>query len=172
LRTAIYISCWAVFFALTMIVLPIACFWRPLRTRRWSLRHLLLLPAVIGIVLCVALMPLPSMWSVAERLAASLGALPGMAFVTLLIAYAVKKRWTRLIGWFATSVVGTLAFVAYWYLLIRPHEAGPLLSGERYAADGWFFVWLIGAYFTGVLAIVALPASALWTRVRRRRIYA
>ena len=62
-----------------------------------------------------------------------------------------------------------MVIVTIGLLIVHPQETGPLLPGERYSAEGWYLIWLVGeSDFTGCLATVGFPLAAGWARLRRQ----
>ena len=163
---------WGTLLLGVLVALPAAIVWRMVRKRRWGLRTMLLLPVVvaIGVTLLATDLPLLEVYesSLEGKLELMMSALPGVVFAALVIHSAYRKRWRRLTRWLITSVVVSLPMAGS--LVIGDSLGRPTGLGERYTFDGWYLIWLWGAYITGVLFIIVSVGrpvvSAIWRRGR------
>jgi hypothetical protein len=80
-------------------------------------------------------------------------------------------RWRLVAGWLAATVLAT-GLTASVVLAVAQTQGMGLQPGERYAWDGWYWVWFFGAYQMCWLLTLALPVVgtfrlvARWRRVR------
>jgi outer membrane protein assembly factor BamB len=92
---------------------------------------------------------------------------PLFVFVGVLGFWTVRRRWWRAVALLAASLA--LSALLGW-LWLR-YDARTLESWEHYSEDGWYTVWLLGAYVSGGLLLLAWlgrVAVRLTRRVLRR----
>ena len=76
--------------------------------------------------------------------------------------------------WLATSLVVSVLMAAFLFAAtaIRNQIEQGVDLGGRYIFDGWYLIFLYGAYATGVLVIVVWVGrpvvSPIWRRIRSR----
>jgi hypothetical protein len=89
-----------------------------------------------------------------------------------MVYWSVRRRWRRVAGWTALATVVATALAVVLLVLVRFSPEGRLGPGERWDPAGWYWIWLLGAYFTGcVMLLVLLSSSALravWSRVHTK----
>jgi hypothetical protein len=165
---------WILTLSALLIVLPLYVVWQLIRQRSFSLRMLLALPAVVGLMVLAATVRIPiaaDVHTLAERTAVAFAFAPTVVALGLFAAWIVDRRWRRVGGWLtATLVVSALcAAVGIW---IDARLRDPLLPEEWYGHESWYSIWLIGAHVTTWLLVVVLPVEKLIAWVRRKRSFA
>jgi hypothetical protein len=165
---------WSVFFCATLLVLPLGFAVWLLWRRRWGLRAMLLLPVVAAATLLGVTVEGPryDLSSLAERLMVAVGTLPALVFVGLIIYWSVRRRWRRVAGWLVLATVVATALAVVLLGLARLSPEGRLGPGERWDPAGWYWIWLLGVYFTGCVMLLVPPSSlvlrAVWSRVHTK----
>jgi len=151
-------SAWGLFYSLGLIYLPGAYLLGMIRARRWSLQRLLLMPAVAALALMAALAG-GNDASLLEPLGKAILAIvywPVWVAGVQLVRWALARRWQRLAIWLATTVAAA-GLMAALILMIAQSQGMGLQPGDRYAWDGWYWIWFFGAYDLCWLLTLALP---------------
>jgi hypothetical protein len=155
-----------------LVVLPGSTLLRLIRHRRWTMRTMLLLPVLLALAITVLTVDLPftsrHMRTGDGRLFWMLVTAPKVALLALLIHCTYRREWRRLVRWLVILVGVTMLMGGF--LLIAENSHRPLDASEHYAWDGWYLLWLMGAYLTGVLTIAVLVShpviKLVWRRIR------
>jgi hypothetical protein len=58
--------------------------------------------------------------------------------------------------WLAATVVASGVLAAVTLIIAQTIPSAALEAGERYAWDGWWLIWLHGAYLTACLLTLSL----------------
>ena len=160
----------AIWCCMTLIVIPGLYTWHLIARRRWSMRTLLALPIVVAVVMCgLTLGPATNMSDTfATRLQTGALTLPAILFPALILFWMVTGRFRRALGWTAGSIA-LAVFGAFWTLwLVEPQYQSPMLPGETYSSEGWFWIWFIAAYATGAIMMFALPGARMMQYIYNR----
>ena len=92
---------------------------------------------------------------------------PGVVFACLLLRNLWMRRWQNLAGWLAASMVVALLIAG---AMLFDSRRNPMFGEEHYTWQGWYLVWFLGAYGTGVLGVIATVGrpviSLIWRRTR------
>lgn len=154
-------------FALLLIVVPGGLLWQFLRSWRFGLAQLLLVPAVLGLVLLGLQLPVPpaghTFFVRFERLDLALQMTP-VWIATVLIASALARRQWRLpLAGLAVVLLTTLALLAAY---LHFDQLGPR---EFYTSTGWWQVLVLGAYVSAWIITVVCFLVAVARKVREWR---
>jgi hypothetical protein len=164
--------------ALVDVVVPLTVLWLATRKRFWSVRMLMALPAVIAIPLGVNLTLIRQLpegladslgsFAVPVCMLAALAGLPPLAYVAVVGAGVIKRRWHRLAVIVGLTALTAGVLGAYW--ILSDIRAKPAI--EHYSSSDWHFLAWPAAYAVGaiVLFVWALRgarrlASRRWRRV-------
>lgn len=165
LLTAAPVGMRAGFFALALLVMPGVMVASMVKRRRWGLRTLALLPVVSGLFVTALLMESPETdYSRFGKFVMAALALPVVMSLAIYVGWAVRGRWRPLVGWAVLSVIVAAVAAALQLRYGFPR----LAEGQYYSLEGWYWIWLIGAYLTAILLCVAMVIAAVVKRVRRR----
>lgn len=162
---------WVVFFALTMIVIPVGYVGWLVAQRRFQLSHWLMLPVVAAIFLQAVIISAPEdrdFATLAGRLSIAFAFSPPLLAFLLLVRWMIQKRW-RLAGmWLLVLLLGsaTLALIS----LVTSMRFAPLIEHESFDWHGWYLILLPGGYLTSWIMTVVVPLAALfnWLQLRWR----
>lgn len=157
---------WRLLLATFLLVLPARTLVTMTVQRRWTLMTWLGLPLLLGLMLTLFIVPVPSLVqpfgrdSARERWLHALFGTPLIVFAWLLVQHAKNLRWQRLLGWIVATLV-VAALMVTVTIQIGVHKLGP---GEHYVfADGWDIVLAHSFYITSWLSIIAVT----WGVARR-----
>jgi hypothetical protein len=94
----------------------------------------------------------------------AIASLPDAAFFVALVSMSVRRQWTRVGLLVAFSVVAgaALAAVLLWA------DPRSMDTANEYSWKGWYLAWLLGAYGTGALLVLAYVVRAAARGIRRR----
>lgn len=158
-------------FALLLIVLPGWLIWQFIRSWRFSLGQLLLVPAVLGLVLVGLQLPVPqsghTVYVKVPRLDLALQLTPVWIAAWLVGAALVGRRW-----WFLALNLSTVAAVTGLMLVayLGFDESGP---SEYYVSTGWWQLLLLGGYVSawlitavGSLGVTVRALQNFWKPTR------
>ena len=166
-RRAVAFVGWAMFFGLMLFVIPGGYLLRIVMLRRFSLRMLLLLPLVAGLMITAALLRTSLMGNEFHQLlervwVGAVFAAPVIG-IGLVAWWLATGQWRRVLVWLGITVVVSLLAAAIFL-----GNAHSMEREEHYRWSGWYLIWFLGAYFTSYIMIVALPikylAVAAWKR--------
>jgi hypothetical protein len=97
----------------------------------------------------------------------TIAALPGAAFFVALVSLSLRRRWARVLLLIALSVAAAvaLAVVLLWVNArwMDPHRMDPT---EGYSWEGWYSIWLLGAYAMGMLILLWLVLRTVFRLLR------
>jgi outer membrane protein assembly factor BamB/predicted Ser/Thr protein kinase len=167
---------WAMFFSLTLVVIPGVYLVRLVIVRRFGLQTLLALPVIAGIVLTAALVDAPAdndFKNLGARLAIGLLFSPPVVGIGLLVWWLATGRWRRTLVWLAIALLVS-ALSATSIVLISLRQS-PLLPEESLDWTGWYHILAIGGYITSWIAMFVLPLEFAvrsgwrWLAARQRR---
>lgn len=157
-------------FAATLVVAPGWYVGRILLKRQFSLKMLLLLPVVVGLVLATAMMTLPNMVefrNLSQRWGMGIAFSPvvvGLLFLGSLFLNWEKKRMLR---WGVVAIVWSLVVMAMGVL--SDDLWLPLMPEETYDWSGWYWAVGIGFYLTCVTILLVVPVAFLAQKVIQLR---
>jgi outer membrane protein assembly factor BamB/predicted Ser/Thr protein kinase len=149
---------WAMFFALTLVVIPGVYLVRLVIVRRFGLQTLLALPVIAGIVLTAALVEAPAdndFKNLGARWAIGLLFSPPVVAMGLLAWWLATGRWRRTLVWLAIALVVS-SLLATSIILISLRQS-PLLPEESLDWTGWYHILAFGGYATSWIAMFVLP---------------
>jgi len=161
---------WGLTLATLVVLLPGWTLYGMIARRRWSLRQFLLLPLLVGLIVIVLRVPLPTsvepqtLNSVSRRLSTAITFAPLLIFLTLLIEHARRQRWRWLLGW-SLAVLPIAVFMAAMTLLFESRHLAP---GERFTLSDLDIPLANGFYATAWLATVVAALAAVLRRFRPR----
>lgn len=158
------IGIWAVFFSITIWLVPMVFIGGLVSRRAWSIKQLLALPLVVGLILfSVWIVRVPQEdFEITQRLFAGGAAVAPLVMFASLVATAWRQRWRRLFFW--TGMTFVISAAVATTLLIWPFDSNPVPFKTHYSMSGWYAVWFAGAYLTSWLCV----AECLWRWVRNR----
>lgn len=157
-----WFAAWGTFYCLTLLLFPGAIGWWIVSHSRWSLQSLALLHLAAAVFLAAWLLEGPQ-----NDLVASLGrfgsgalALPVVLALLFIARSTLMRRWRKLLRWLVVCATLTVVFVVWWLGHDWPHRT----QGQYYSLDGWYWICLLAAYATAVLAtmIHVLRAVSRW----------
>jgi hypothetical protein len=128
------------------------------RRRVFRMWALMVLPVAAAVPLLVYLWLSPWLtvgdekWFATERrvfLVATLGGLPVVFYVVLVGVCLIRLQWRPIVALGGLTVVATLLVAAGWVWLDRKSMA----ALEQYGWEGWWLVFLPGAYASAVLSV-------------------
>ena len=151
---------WFAFYGLTLAVLPLVYSGRLARRRQWTLKTLLLLPAVAGVALVGVLLepgggpshPLPD-----KLLGAFLFAGPVIFGLATLARWIWQGRWRIAAAWLAAGLLVMAGLMAFQLVAGVRHRA-PLQPEEYYSWSGWY--WIAVPVFLGLAWTLCLAVNA------------
>ena len=154
---------WAVFFSIALLYIPAIYVYHSVTHRQWSLKWVLLLPAVAAAPLVAVMIEAPDLPArgVEFRILLAAITLPAPVAVAELVAWSIRRRWRPVVMWLAAAVVTTAILAAVVLLVAQSVQRTALQPGERYAWDGWWLIWLHGGYLTACLLTVWLVLRAV-----------
>jgi hypothetical protein len=158
-------------FSLVSVVMPGTFLYRMVRSRRWSLRTLMMLPVVIAVMISMihVFANLPIMRrSDNSYLHVAIVALSGtlaLPFPWLALVWTFQGRWIRLALVFGTTLVLAAAGGFVGYLIAATH-LDPLEQFE-WTWRGCWNIWLPIAIVTGWVALAVLVLAWISRRFRR-----
>jgi hypothetical protein len=162
-----------IWLTLIAIVIPLNIF-RVARRRRFrSVRILAVLPLAIALPLTAysytaALLPptsgTPRAWHhVLQFAAASTGGLPILGYFYVVGLLLVRRRFRLLAAWFVLTAIFGLVTALWWIHLDREMVA----SIEHYSWSGWYQPVVPGAYYLGVIVVIAWAGRSLFRPFKR-----
>lgn len=155
-----------VLFAASLVVAPGWYVGRILLKRQFSLKMLLLLPVVVGLVLATATMTLPNMVefrNLSQRWGMGIAFSPivvGLLFLGGLFVNWEKKRVLR---WGVVAIFWSLVVVVMGVL--SDNLWLPLMPEEAYDWSGWYWAVGIGFYLTCVTILFVVPFAFVVQKV-------
>jgi hypothetical protein len=167
LLTTIQMVALTALMAAVLVFAPAAYLGKLVRQRTWSLRTFFLAPVLVGLALVALSVPLPvesglnQSWT--NRFFMSLTMLPVVLLIYGAIQTLRRGRWRRLLVWSLMTVLVAAALMTHSLILDRTRESESL----SYSWEGWYWLWFLGAYFTGWLLIPAMLVE--WTVRAMRR---
>ena len=163
---------WAIFLSVTLVYIPAIFLIRSLHRRQWSLKWFFLLPVVAAAPLTAILTNISDLpaHGVELKLILALITLPVPVAIAQLIAWSKQQKWQRVSIWLAATLGASVILAVISLIVTQSNDRSALQEGERYAWDGWWLIWLHGAYLTACLLIVShLFAIAKRAFVHRKR---
>jgi outer membrane protein assembly factor BamB len=159
---------WCVFYSVCLLVVPGAYVIRSCRRRHWSLKWFLLAPAVAALPLTACMLDAPDLprHELLSKILLAAVTFPALVAIARLAGWAIRRRWRPLATWLGASVVVSAILAATVLVVVQSNRQLVLQPGERYAWDGWWFIWLYGAYLTAWLLTLAWLLAAATRRVR------
>lgn len=165
LLTAAPVGMRAGFFALALLVMPGVMLVSMFRHRRWGLRTLALLPLVAAVFVSALMIDSPETeFSRFGKFIMAGTALPVVAGLAICVGWAVRGRWRPLIGWIVLSMTVAAVAAGVGISFDRSH----LTEGQYYSLEGWYWIWLIGAYLTAIVLCAVTVLAAAIRAIRRR----
>ncbi|HEU0068133.1 MAG TPA: hypothetical protein VFQ26_02585, partial [Nitrospiraceae bacterium] len=165
-RRAMALMGWRLLLATFLLVLPARTLATMAVQRRWNLATWLLLPGLLGMLLTVLIVPVPSVVhpfgvdSARERWTHAFFGVPIIVFMWLIIQHAKNRHWRHLLGWLAAVLI-TATLIVAGTVQIGVHKLGP---GEHYVfANDWDVLLAFSFYVTSWLSIIAVA----WGAARR-----
>lgn len=158
---------WGLLFAVTLVVVPAAYFYRLVTRRRFSLRTLMLLSVVVGLFLASLQTTLPAVndfQGVANRIFMGMAFSPVVIGVAFLAMGVWQRQWRRLGVWLSIAFATTVVAAAFG--IITDLRKMPMLVEESYDWSGLPWIAITGFYLACWMALIALPISHFWRRVR------
>ncbi|MFO0868755.1 MAG: protein kinase [Pirellulales bacterium] len=161
--------------SLLLLVGPLTFVVWLIRRRQWSLRMMLVFPAIVAVViLLTTLDPLPEVFGVHDhapgptlRWLIALVSAPPVILLGRLGRWMVQRQWRRVAFWCASVAVAALglAVVSLW----TESVADPMLPEEYHVLDHWYLIVPLAFY---LLSWPAVPLSWIadgWRAARSRR---
>ncbi len=149
---------WAMFFALTLVVIPGFYLGRLMIVRRFGLQTLLALPVIAGIVLTATLVDIPAdndFQSLGARWAIALLFSPPVVGIGLLVRWLATGRWRRAVAWLAIALL--VSGLSATSIILVSLRQSPLLPEESLDWTGWYHILAVGGYTTSWIAMFVLP---------------
>jgi outer membrane protein assembly factor BamB len=147
---------WMSFFSISFIIVPLGAVGWIVWRRQFSLKFLLLLPAVVLLFLLAWHVDSADVDRVldqrVERLGAALTLVPVVLCAALLVLWGVSGRFRR-IGLWLLMALGCIVTAAAVCFLAAPQ---PLAGGERYLWDGWHVILFPGLYLAACVSVGGL----------------
>jgi len=147
-----------------VVVLPILLVRRAVRQRSWNLGlWTVVYVAVAGTlyVLYATTMDRPAnLDGLPVAMHAAVG-LPGAVFFTVAVFLLVRRRW-RMLGWLLLASLAMSVIAAASELL-----SDPIDSSGPYSFSGWYWIWFIGACYTGIVILLGTPLVMLLLLILR-----
>lgn len=151
-------------YGLLLIVVPFQYVAWFARRRRWSLRALLLAPALVGLLIVVSTTARLGAGEtpVTERWGSGLAVAPLLVFAARLASWPVLGQWRRSLAWLgflvlASGLLGAIQLASD--LWMRPLE-----DSEYYDLEDWYFILDSGLYVTAFCALPGVPLLDWWRR--------
>jgi hypothetical protein len=161
---------WAVFYGVTLAAIPVLTAGWMIRRRQWGLTTMLMLPVVVGIVLTAA-MTTPEnldLRSLSNKvLFAFFAAGPVIFALAKFAIWLWQGRWRRVVLWVSLTLLSGFVIMAVILLFMEPNATAALQPGERYAWDGWYFMFLPMLYLM-CWALMVLVGATWMIRAARR----
>ena len=99
-----------------------------------------------------------------QRIGFAIYLAPAIVFAYLLVESILRKRWKGLGGRLLGVLAASLVLAAASFIENLPGK--PLLPGERFSMQGWYWIVLYGFFVWGWIAFVVkmgmVPVRALW----------
>ncbi len=167
-RTAVELPLILTSGVLSSIFLAILPGWyilRTLRKRAFNLRWWLLAPVIAALWLMFLLGNLAEMpMSKWERIGFAVYLAPAIVLAIQLVDAILRKRWKELGGRLMGVLISSLVLAAASFLENLP--SNPLLHGDRFSIQGWYWIVLYGFFVWGwiefVLRMGMVPVRSLW----------
>jgi hypothetical protein len=161
--------------AFANVFVPLGILWLILRRRRsFNMWTLMVLPVMAAVPLVVYQTVLPWLSAGAWPLLATenrvfltgtFAGIPVVCFLGVMGASLVRRRWERVAGLLGLSLIATLVVAGGWIGIDRRSMAVNL---EHYVWEGWWLVFLVGAYLAVVFLGFGVCFYGVYRWVRRR----
>jgi hypothetical protein len=147
-------------YCITLIVLPVGYLVFLIRRRRWSLRTFALLPVVAALLLLGLQFdgPEPIVFTTLQKFIVGIAFAPFLVVLASLAMWALTRQFRTFRFWFIFASVVT-ALIAVISLIASNVGQTPWLPGEHYSWEGWYWICLIGIYFTGWALVTSIPRT-------------
>jgi hypothetical protein len=152
-------------FAPLLLLLPGWTAYRIVRYRQFSLRTLLVFPAVVSLFLLGLNLPVPGdrppLSNTEARFFIAAAVLPAIAFVAFLGRAIADSRWKR------ASLIATSALaVAVLIAVIGMVTDSPRAPDEHYTYSGWWSSLVVGVSYTGAVLLTAWIGTTIYRAMR------
>jgi hypothetical protein len=147
-------------YCVTLIIFPVGCLMFLIRRRRWSLRTFALLPVVAAFLLLGLQFdgPEPVVFTILQKFIVGIAFVPCLAVPACVAIWALSRQLRTFRFWFIFASVVT-AFIAVISLIASNVGQTAWLPGEHYSWQGWYWICLIGIYFTGWALVTSIPGT-------------
>jgi len=163
---------WFAFYGLTLAVVPLVYFGRLARRRQWTMKTLLLLPAVVGVAMVGVLLERgggPSHPLSDKLLGAFLFAGPVIFGLATLGRWLWQGRWKLAAAWLTAGAL-LMAGAMTFQLVVGVGHRAPLQPEEYYSWSGWYWIALpVLLGLTWTLCFVVIAAGMVRWAWRWRR---
>jgi hypothetical protein len=102
--------------------------------------------------------------SLVEMMGVVFGGLPLLFGIVFVAAWLRRRQWIRL-GLF---ILATIICAAIFGYMMIDKESSWTGAEEEYSLDGWWLVFVYGAYFASALAMIGWLAKRTWIVIRPR----
>jgi serine/threonine protein kinase/outer membrane protein assembly factor BamB len=162
------LTLWNLILACTVFLLPGWSLFRLFvkRSPGWPTFMFAMLEA--GLIYCVLKIPGPAFvdsWTptALQRVGQALAFLPLSVFLWLVVTWAWRFHWRRLLGWAFVIVIYAVGFMALRVSL----DSTPLMPGERFSLGDVDAPLAVSLYFTSWVASIVTLVIAMLHRLRR-----
>jgi predicted Ser/Thr protein kinase len=154
---------WSLFYAATLIALPVFYLAHLAKTRQWSLRTLLALPVIAGVALVGSQVHGPEFdqQTLSGKFIAGLSVGAPWLFAGYLLGkWMLAQRWRAIAMWMLSGIAVTVLVVPSLILVTVDARAH---AGERWSWEGWYLIFFPGFFITATLT---MWGSVIWWFVR------
>lgn len=155
-------------YGIAIILLPAAYLGWLIKYRRWGLRTLLMLPAIIAFAILIATKNLFgfSELTTMERCMHGFLASPPLIMTAIVGVWIVQKRWQRILFWGGIALAVTVIFALAG--LISDIRMNPFQPGEYYVLDEWYLIFDVSTYATSIF-LSTNWISRIWAKEAKAR---